>query len=86
MFLEMTCASLICFAPELNLYKLSGSEHRVEAHWPSSIEPNRLVNIQDIVISSGLPLRYLTESEQAAVNRALYRSVKIIHKGRPYKA
>lgn len=85
MLLEMTCASVLCFVPELNLYKPSVKEKRIEAQWPAAIVPDHFVNIPDIIVSTGTPLRYLTESEQKALDRALYKSVRIVHKGRPNK-
>lgn len=87
MLLEITCASAICFAPELKLYSPSRQEINTEVQRAASPTVNRFVNVQDIVVSSGgLPLRYLTEPEQRALDRALYKSIRIVDKGRLSKS
>lgn len=36
----------------------------------------------ELIRLAAKPLRYLTESEQHSLDRALFRSVKIVHKGK----
>lgn len=82
MLLGPTCASAICFAPELDLYSLSGTE-RAEIRQAAPPKASHFINVQYIVISSrGMPTRYLTEREQSALDRALYKSIRIVGRGR----
>lgn len=82
MLLEMTCASALCFAPELNLYKPSVLGKQIEIIWPTPKAAEHFVNVQDIVVSVERPVRYLAESEQRALDRALFQSIRIVHEGR----
>ena len=82
MLLEMTCATALCFVPELNLYKTSMQEEKFYVRWPAPMATGHFVDARDIILSTGAPLRYLTISEQIALDRALLRTVKIVHKGR----
>lgn len=82
MLLEMTCATALCFAPELNLYNTSAQGEKSDVRWPGPLATTHFVDARDIILSTGTPVRYLTVSEQLALDRALLRTVKIVHKGR----
>ncbi len=84
MLIVATCASVFCFAPELRLYTPSAAPQAVGAQvqWPNPVASGNTINVPDIVISGQKPLRYLTESEQRSLDRALFRSVKIVNLGR----
>lgn len=79
----MTCAAAISFVPELDLFRPSRQETILEKRRPAPAVASNFVSVQDIVVSSGgMPLRHLTEPEQRALDRALYKSVRIIDTGR----
>ncbi len=83
MLIMATCASVLCFAPELSLYTPSANQQprKLQMQWPTSVASGHTVNIPDIVVSVQKPLRYLAESEQRLLDRALLRSIKIVHQG-----
>lgn len=80
----VTCSSVLCFVPELSLYSPSVQQidqrQGMEQHY--SVPFEHKIDAGKIEITGTTMPRYLTELEQRALDRALFRSVQVVDKGR----
>lgn len=83
----------LSFSQELNLYRYSGTlkcPQEKMGKWPKLATFDKNIRrffqtIYDDTLISDAPVYYLSESERRVMKKALFRSAKIVHKGRRVK-